>query len=62
LVTPQHIHVNSIPYMADLWWFRYTNIAGRLFHGLARRFTTGSLVTATPLLPAMLRRLLEKRK
>ncbi|HSE20042.1 MAG TPA: aldehyde dehydrogenase family protein [Pyrinomonadaceae bacterium] len=62
LVTPQHIHVNSIPYMADLWWFRYTNVAGRLFRGLARRFTTGSLVTATPLLPAMLRRLLEKRK
>jgi len=61
LVTPQHIHVNTVPAMADLWWFRYTAVAGDLFHGLARRFTTSSLVAAAPLLPAMLRRLFEKR-
>jgi len=61
LVTPQHIHVNPTPFMADLWWFGYTKVAGRLFRGLAQRFTSGSLVTASPLLPAMLRRLFEKR-
>jgi succinate-semialdehyde dehydrogenase/glutarate-semialdehyde dehydrogenase len=61
MVTPQHIHVNSVPSIADLWWFRYTAGAGQLFRGLARRFTTGSLLSAVPLLPSMLRRLFEKR-
>ena len=62
MVTPQHIHVNAVPAIADLWWFRYTAGAGELFHGLARRFTTGSLLAAVPLLPTMLRRLFERRK
>lgn len=61
MVTPQHIHANSVPWMPDLWWFRYTKEAGRLFRGLARRFTTGSVVSAAPLLPQIVRRLFERR-
>jgi acyl-CoA reductase-like NAD-dependent aldehyde dehydrogenase len=61
LVTPQHIHVNSFPGIPDAWWFRYSKDAGALFRGLAHRFTTGSVLSAIPLLPAMLRRLFEKR-
>jgi acyl-CoA reductase-like NAD-dependent aldehyde dehydrogenase len=61
LVTPQHIHVYSLPSCPDVWWFRYTKEAGSLFRKLARRFTTGSVLSAMPLLPAMLKRLLERR-
>ncbi|HET8781864.1 MAG TPA: aldehyde dehydrogenase family protein [Pyrinomonadaceae bacterium] len=61
MVTPQHIHANSVPWLPDVWWFRYTKEAGRLFRGLAHRFTTGSVLSATPLLPQLLRRLFEKR-
>src|SRR5882724_8707046 len=51
LVTPQHIHVNRLPWVPDLWWFRYSQQAGRLFRSLARRFTSGSLPQATLVLP-----------
>lgn len=61
LVTPQHIHVNRIPYLPDLWWFRYTPLAGRLFHGFARRLTTGSILPASLLLPQVIRRFFERR-
>jgi succinate-semialdehyde dehydrogenase/glutarate-semialdehyde dehydrogenase len=61
LVTPQHIHVNRVPFIPDVWWFRYSPGAASLFRGLARRFTTGSVVKASPLLPQMIRRLFEKR-
>jgi acyl-CoA reductase-like NAD-dependent aldehyde dehydrogenase len=61
MVTPQHIHANSVPWVPDVWWFRYTKEAGRLFRGFARRFTTGSVLSATPLLPQILRRLFERR-
>jgi acyl-CoA reductase-like NAD-dependent aldehyde dehydrogenase len=61
LVTAQHVHVNSFPGIADVWWFRYSKNAGRLFRGLARRFTSGSLVQASLLLPQMLRRIFERR-
>jgi acyl-CoA reductase-like NAD-dependent aldehyde dehydrogenase len=62
LVTPQHIHINNFPSFPDVWWFRYTKEAGSLFRGLAHRFTTGSVLSAVPLVPQMLRRLFEKRK
>jgi acyl-CoA reductase-like NAD-dependent aldehyde dehydrogenase len=61
MVTPQHIHANSVPWVPDLWWFRYTKEAGKLFRGFARRFTTGSVLSASPLLPQIIRRLFEKR-
>src|SRR5688572_13441129 len=61
LVTPQHIHANAFPWLPDVWWFRYTKEAGELFRGFARRFTTGSVLSATPLLPQILRRLFERR-
>jgi succinate-semialdehyde dehydrogenase/glutarate-semialdehyde dehydrogenase len=60
LVTQQHIHVNTYPSFPDIWWFRYTGLARRLFKGLAHRLTTGSALKATPLLPQMIKRLFEK--
>ncbi len=61
LVSPQHVHVNRMSFVPDVWWFRYSPFAGRFFHGLARRFTTGSILPTTLLLPQMIRRLFEKR-
>ncbi len=56
LVRPHHIHVNRISFLPDLWWFRYSSDASRLFRGLARHFTTGSLLKTSLLLPQMIRR------
>ena len=61
LVYPQHIHVNRISFLPDLWWFRYNPSASRLFGGLATHFTTGSLVKTSRLLPQMVRRLFGSR-
>ena len=61
LVYPQHIHVNRISFLPDLWWFRYSSRAGKLFGGLAKHFTTGSIVKTSMLLPQMMRRLFERR-
>ena len=61
LVTPQHVHVNSVPWVPDVWWFRYTKQAGELFRGFARRFTTGSVLNSSLLLPKIIRRLYERR-
>ena len=60
MVTHQHIHINRFYWAADVWWFRYTAEAGKLFQGFARRFTTGSILSASPLLPQIIRRLLKK--
>ena len=57
LVSPRHIHVNRFGFLPDVWWFRYTADASRLFRGLARYFTTGSIIKTLPLLPQILRRL-----
>ncbi|HEY0005344.1 MAG TPA: aldehyde dehydrogenase family protein [Pyrinomonadaceae bacterium] len=62
LVTPQHIHVNRLAFLRDLWWFGYTPQASMLFRGLARRFTTGSVLQTSLLLPQMIRRLFESHK
>ena len=61
LVTPQHIHVNRVPWMPDVWWFRYTNDAANLFRGFAKRFTTGSVLSSSILLPKIIRRLWNSR-
>src|SRR6185369_2595873 len=61
LVIPQHVHINAFPAVPDVWWFRYSRTAGNLFRGLAKRFTTGSLVQGSLLLPQMLKRLFERR-
>ncbi len=61
LVTPQHVHVNAVPGVPDVWWFRYTKQAGKLFRGFARRFTTGSVLSSSLLLPQIIRRLFERR-
>lgn len=62
LVTPQHVHVNRLSFLPDLWWFRYDSKAAQLFNGLASHFTTGSILKTAPLLPQMLRRLFGSRR
>ena len=61
LVNTQHIHVNRLSFMPDLWWFNYTPDAGQLFRGFARRFASGSILKTMLLLPQMIRRLTERR-
>jgi acyl-CoA reductase-like NAD-dependent aldehyde dehydrogenase len=61
MVSPRHIHVNRFAFLPDLWWFRYSPFAGKLFRGFAKRFTTGSIVQTSLLLPLMIRRLFERR-
>src|SRR5829696_3078669 len=61
LVSAQHIHVNAMPGLADVWWFPYTSRAGALFRDFARRFTTGSVFRSASLLPKIFRRLIEPR-
>ena len=56
LVRPQHIHINRLPFVPDLWWFNYDEGAGRLFRGFARRFASGSILQSSLLLPQMIRR------
>jgi acyl-CoA reductase-like NAD-dependent aldehyde dehydrogenase len=61
MVSAQHVHVNSLPLFSDVWWFPYTKQAGELFRGFARRFTTGSVLSSTLLLPQIIRRYLDRR-
>lgn len=61
LVNHQHVHVNGIPGLPDVWWFRYTGLASELFRGLAKNFTSGSLIKPLVLLPKMLKRIYERR-
>jgi acyl-CoA reductase-like NAD-dependent aldehyde dehydrogenase len=61
LVTPQHIHVNRVPWVPDVWWFRYSKEAVDLFRGLAKRFTKGSHLQSSLLLPSILRRLRDRK-
>ena len=61
LVAPQHVHVNRIARLRDMWWFGYTPRAARLFRGLARRFATGNVLQTSLLLPQMIRRLFDRR-
>ncbi len=56
MVHAQHIHVNRMPFLPDLWWFGYAGDAGRLFRGFARRFASGSVLQSSLLLPQMIRR------
>jgi len=61
LVSAQHVHLNRISFVPDVWWFSYSPLAGRLFHGLAKHFTTGSVIRSSRLLPHMIRRFFETR-
>jgi acyl-CoA reductase-like NAD-dependent aldehyde dehydrogenase len=61
LVSAQHIHVNGVPGVPDVWWFPYTKQAASLFRDFARRFTTGSVLSSSLLLPKIIRRLFESR-
>ena len=61
MVTAQHIHVNALPLLSDVWWFPYTRQAGELFRAFAKRFTTGSVLRSSLLLPQIIRRFLDRR-
>jgi acyl-CoA reductase-like NAD-dependent aldehyde dehydrogenase len=56
LVHSQHIHVNRLPFVPDLWWFNYDEEGGQLFRGFARRFASGSVFQTLLLMPQMIRR------
>jgi succinate-semialdehyde dehydrogenase/glutarate-semialdehyde dehydrogenase len=62
LVTPQHIHVNRVTKVPDVWWFNYSAGAANLFRGFARHFAAGSLFKTALLAPQMLKRLKETRR
>jgi succinate-semialdehyde dehydrogenase/glutarate-semialdehyde dehydrogenase len=62
LVSAQHIHVNGLPGVPDVWWFPYTKQAGELFRSFARRFTTGSVLNSSLLLPQIIDRLRKLRR
>lgn len=61
MVWPQHVHVNRVSFLPDLWWFGYGPNAAALFGRLAKRFTTGSITQTSLLLPGIIRRLFERR-
>jgi len=44
-----------------VWWFPYSQRAGARFRDFARRFTTVSRLHSIPLLPKIVRRLIEPR-
>jgi succinate-semialdehyde dehydrogenase/glutarate-semialdehyde dehydrogenase len=62
LVHAQHIHTNRLAVLQDLWWFGYTPQSRALFRNFARRFTSGSVLQTSLLVPAMLRRMIERRR
>ena len=61
LVHAQHIHVNRLPFLPDLWWFNYSAGASQLFKGFARHFSSGSVLQSSLLIPQMIRRWRERR-
>jgi acyl-CoA reductase-like NAD-dependent aldehyde dehydrogenase len=61
LVHAKHVHTNRLARFHDLWWFNYTPQAADLFRALARRFSSGSALQTSLLLPRMLKRLRERR-
>ncbi|MFN2502408.1 MAG: aldehyde dehydrogenase family protein [Pyrinomonadaceae bacterium] len=62
LVQPQHIHVNRLSVLPDVWWMPYTATAAKTFRGFAKYFATGSLFQTARLLPQLLRRIQELRR
>ncbi len=62
MVTPQHIHVESRAVAAGcLVVPLHSSRPLSLFRGFARRFTTGSVLNSSLLLPQIIRRLFERR-
>ena len=60
LVQAQHVHLNRLTRLRDFWWFGYTERAGQLFRGFAKRFATGNPLQTSLILPQMVRRLFER--
>lgn len=62
LVQPQHIHTNRLPFLPNAWWLPYSSSAGSLFHDLATKFASGSLLRTSLMLPKLMRRTRELLK
>ncbi len=61
LVQPQHIHINHISLLPDVWWMPYTPTAVEAFRGFAKYFASGSVLKTVRLLPQLLKRIKELR-
>ncbi len=61
LVQPQHIHINKIAILPNVWWMPYGANAIQTFKGFARYFASGSLFQTAKLTPQLLKRIKELR-
>ena len=62
LVQPQHIHINKIAILPNVWWMPYGENAIQTFRGFAKHFASGSLLQTAKLTPQLLKRIKELRK
>lgn len=62
LVQPQHIHINKIAVLPNVWWMPYGANAVKTFKGFAKYFASGSLIETAKLTPQLLRRIKELLK
>ncbi|HEX8638931.1 MAG TPA: aldehyde dehydrogenase family protein [Pyrinomonadaceae bacterium] len=62
LVAAQHIHINRASIVPNVWWMPYGATAIETFKGLARHFSSGSLLQTTRLAPLMFKRIKELRR
>ncbi len=62
LVQPQHIHINKVSLVPDVWWMPYTPTAVETFRGFAKYFASGSVFQTAKLLPQLWKRLKELKK
>lgn len=62
LVQPQHIHINKMAILPNVWWMPYGANAIETFKGFAKYFASGSLFQTAKLTPRLLKRINELRK
>ena len=61
LVQPQHIHINNLALFPDAWWMPYGANAIETFKGIAKYFSSGSMIQTTKVLPQLWKRIKELR-
>lgn len=62
LVAVQHIHLNRITLLPDIWWFPYSENAVATFRELANKFSSGSFVKLVQFVPSLVKRWSELRR
>ena len=62
LVAVQHIHINRMAFIPDIWWFPYSKKAVDTFREMSRKYASGSLFRLVTFVPNLVSRLLEMRK